>query len=130
MSNIYFNVKEAREFLLENGFVYTIRKKRSVGRAIAVVGSYYNHKPIADVDVIEVTTKPVLERGEFDSTLSFYVKTSGFKNLSDWLKAVMKFKPKESLFLYKVIMSWNKIDTIVTVEQKVQNSLHSKRTEE
>jgi len=26
-------------------------------------------------------------------------------------------------------MSWNKIDTIVTVEQKVQNSLHSKEKE-
>ena len=108
MSNIFFNVKEARNFLLENGFVYTIRKRRSTGKANAVVGSYYKHKTIAEVDVIEVTTKPVLAHGEFDSTLSFYVKNSGFKNLSDWLKAVMKFKPKTSLFLYKVIMSCNK----------------------
>ena len=48
---MYWNVKEAREFLMLNGFVFTLRKPRKEGEALAVVGSYYEHQPLGMTNV-------------------------------------------------------------------------------
>jgi hypothetical protein len=73
---IFFNVKEVRDFLMLNGYVFTLRKNRSEGQAIAVVGSYFDHKPIASVFV-----KLILENVYNAHQLSAYVAGSGIKAL-------------------------------------------------
>ena len=73
-SYIYFNVKEAREFLLSHGYVFTLRKPRAEGDAIAVTGGYYNHQSIGKVNVMLI-----LEGVYHAHQLSPYVDGSGIK---------------------------------------------------
>lgn len=78
---IYFNVKEAREFLLATGFVYTLRKPRSVGKTVAVQGSYYDHTKLCDVRVFLIKEQPSVVN------LYLYVDRSGFDSIAAWLTA-------------------------------------------
>lgn len=71
---MYWNVKEAREFLLKNGYVFTLRKPRKEGPAIAVVGSFYDHQPIGSTFV-----KLIKEDVQHAHELSAYVAGSGIK---------------------------------------------------
>ena len=73
-SLIFWNVKEAREFLILNGYAFTLRKPRSEGDALAVIGNYYNWQPIGKVNV-----KLILENVTHAHQLSPYVHGSGIK---------------------------------------------------
>lgn len=89
---IYFNVKEAREHLMGNGFVYTLRPRmRNEGRETAVNGSYYRHESI--FKVVIAFEKEI----SVPADLLKYVKDSGFKTVNDWL-----WKAKGSKYLYRV----------------------------
>ena len=72
---IYWNVKEAYEFLIQNCYVFTLRKPRTEGEALAVTGSYYDHKPMGMVNV-----KLILENVYHPHQLSSYVAGSGIKS--------------------------------------------------
>lgn len=75
MTLIFFNVEEARNFLLENGYVFTLRKHRMEGEAIAIVGNYYKHKTIGKVFV-----KLIKANITHPHELSSYVAGSGIKS--------------------------------------------------
>ena len=71
---IFFNIKEVRNFLMLNGYVFTLRKSRSEGEALAVVGSYFDHQPLGMTNV-----KLILEDVYNAHQLSPYVAGSGIK---------------------------------------------------
>jgi hypothetical protein len=71
---IFFNVKEVREFLSLNGYVFTLRKPRNEGEALAVVGNYYKNEPFGKVYV-----KLIKENITHAHELSPYVHGSGIK---------------------------------------------------
>ena len=113
-SLMYWNVKEAREFLILNGYVFTLRKPRKEGPAIAVVGSYYDHHPIGSTFV-----KLIKEDIQHAHELSAYVAGSGIKaqiTLNDmcydddahhWFRLAYQLSVKEEgqkLNLYLVTM--------------------------
>lgn len=89
---MFFNVPEAREYLLKKGLVYTLRPKmRKVGKDTAFYGSFYKKEEIGPIWVDFI--KEVKEPGEVQE----YVSDSGFGNVEDWWKAA-----KGSRFLFKV----------------------------
>lgn len=71
---MYWNVKEARDFLILNGYAFTLRKPRNEGVAIAVVGSYYKHQPFGTIFV-----KLIKENIKHPHELSPYVHGSGIE---------------------------------------------------
>ena len=90
---IFFNVPEARQQLLDKGFVYTLRPRhRSEGQDIAATGSYYNWKKIADVQI-----EFIKEIGDIRE-LEEYVSGSGFDNIYEWKQAAKG----DRLFLFRV----------------------------
>jgi hypothetical protein len=97
---IYFNVPDVREFLLDNGVVFTLRKPRSEGETYAVVGSYCKHKTIAIVRV-------KLEKTDihYAEDLGPYFSQSGLVGCSvyDWFELAKKMSG-ETLNLYKVTL--------------------------
>ena len=91
-TTIFFNVPEARDYLLKHGYAYTLRPKmRRTGKDLAVYGSYYKHETIGPVRVDFI--KEIKE----DTELGKYVQESGFLNVQDWLAAA-----EGSRFLFKV----------------------------
>lgn len=113
---IYFTVKEVREYLIEHGFVYTLRKPRGTGITQAAEGGSYQ-KPIlfADVDV------ELIEENITDSKqLLAYVAYSGLgprglegleSCAKKWLSLAQQLSGEE-LHLYKA--------TIVRLYSKCQ----------
>ena len=85
---IFFNVKEARDYLLKHRFVYTLRKERAAGLAEARTGSYYKFKSLGPVKVIFVTRFTSLE----PSKLRLYEMHSGFLSAEKWLDAAHQLK--------------------------------------
>jgi len=96
---IFFNVKPVREFLIKNGFVYTLRKRRGrVGNDVAVHGSYYKRKTIAKVFILEVPIGKI----ENSEMLTGFFDESGLKSsASEWFELAKKLSGEE-LYLYKV----------------------------
>ena len=92
---IWFNVKKAREFLLKNGYVYTLRpKKRREGREPLFYGGF-GKKAMAYVIFIG--------KIENDKELEEYVKDSGFETVEEWRR-----EAKDSKYLYKIVLEgWN-----------------------
>ncbi len=93
---IFFNINEARDQLLKDKIVYTLRPRlrKSVGSDIALFGNYYTHLIIGRVFV------EFVKKISFEGDLSFYVHQSGFKSVRDWVAAA-----KGSEFLYKVVLA-------------------------
>ena len=97
---IFFNVKEAREYLLQNGHVYTIRKKRSTGITMARQGNIFKFRKLGPVEIRHIGyASPVAglapdlnisdERlHNFFATLEPYVAESGFRNAREWWEKV------------------------------------------
>lgn len=71
---IFFNVKEVQDFLMHNGYVFTLRKPRSEGEALAVTGNYYKYQAFGEVNV-----KLIKENVIHAHELSPYVAGSGIK---------------------------------------------------
>jgi len=92
---MFFNVEAVREFLLKNGYVYTIRRNnRRVGKDIAVYGSYSKNTKMGNVDI-----KLVLENLTSAEQLKPYINESGLENAEDLLKLAQKMSD-EKLNLY------------------------------
>jgi len=103
MGIIWFNVKEAYEYLMENGEVCTLRDHyKKDGRAM--LKSSLEGKPfykgmvtIMCIDVIVIdspTSRDMLRR---------FVKLSGFKTIEEWLSKLNKEKNGFYLFYVRKI---------------------------
>lgn len=90
---IWFNVKEAREYLLSVGRVYTLRPKRRKREECREMLSYdgFGKKGVVYVSFVKEI--------EDDRELEMFVKDSGFKSVEEWRK-----KAKDSRFLYYVML--------------------------
>ena len=79
---IYFNITEARNHLLKNKVVYTLRKRkrRYLGKCQILKGSFRNSELIGNGRVSFI--KSINNNDE----LLPYVKQSGFEKLKDWRK--------------------------------------------
>jgi len=95
---IFFNVKSVREFLLDNGFVYTLRKRRKhVGLTRAVFGNYYKKHWFAVVLVEE------LHRIKRADQLTSYLPNSGLScSVGQWLSLAKRLSKTDDPWLYKV----------------------------
>ena len=96
---IYFNVEQARNQLLNEGKVYTIRYARKTGETIARHGSYYKFKILGKVRITEVMWLELDSEYKLQGTkvdLQKYVDQSGFKTVDDWLAEIKK---QENIFL-------------------------------
>ena len=92
-----FQSKKALEFLLKNGFVYTLRLKRKrTGRDW--ITDRRGGKKIADVNIEFVS----VIRANNINDLEKYVPYSGFKSLDEWLIEAFKLNGSLPLYLYKV----------------------------
>jgi len=100
---MWFNVPQARNFLLQNGFVYTLRPKpyrlRSKKKRGIDVLMFNRVEKRGEVyfEFIKVVDDP--------EELKPLVKYSGFKTLEEWLR-----KAGENRCLFKVILldEWDK----------------------
>jgi len=116
---IWFKVKPVREFLIINGEVYTLRKKRfRIGNDVAVYGSMYKQKRIGKVN-IEVVGKitrveellPYVRESGLDSQFSLMMSDEERDHLyptrlevaKKWLDLAKKMSGDE-LYLYKVTL--------------------------
>lgn len=87
---IWFNVKEARTFLLKNGYVYTLRPKRRKREGMEVLMyDSFGKKGLVTVSFIKRITG--------NRELEEYVKCSGFRSVVEWRRAA-----GQSRFLYRV----------------------------
>lgn len=109
---IYFNVKKARDFLMEHGHVYTIRPERTTGTTIARKGNYFKFDVLGKVEiekiknVISLAVKPELtlfdgRLHEYFDELKPYLKNSGFVSPREWWGAVT-LPPAITCVLYHV----------------------------
>ena len=92
---IYFNVERARNQLLQEGKVYTIRYPRQKGITMARHGSYFRFKMLGKVRITEVMMLD-LEYEKLQGTkavLQKYVTQSGFETVDVWLE---NFKRQEN----------------------------------
>ncbi len=91
---ISFNIPEARDFLVGNGFVYTVRKvRRPTGRQRL----YLDRKPAGYANVLRVGTYD-------EETLFKRVQESGFDCVACWQRAIEKMHGKnpKGLAVYQV----------------------------
>jgi hypothetical protein len=94
---IFFNVEEARNMLLVQGTVFTLRPRRRTGKDIAVVGGLYDYKILADVTVEEV--EPIYT----PVALMPYVPFSGVASAEEWFNLAKSFySGNPQLYVYRV----------------------------
>jgi hypothetical protein len=80
-----FAVKKVRDFLLENGKVYTVRDhKHKVGRDW--ITDRRGGRKLRDVDITEVASFDAETDGV--GILGKYVQMSGFTSVADWVSCV------------------------------------------
>lgn len=90
---IWFNVREAREYLLSVGRVYTLRpkgRKREECREVLSYGGFGKKGMVYVSFVKEI---------EDDRELEMFVEDSGFESVEEWRK-----KAKDNRFLYYVML--------------------------
>ena len=106
-SPIYFNVEKARNQLLQEGKVYTIRYPRQKGITMARHGSYFRFKILGKVKVTQVMILDLEYRNlqESKAVLEKYVDQSGFQSVDEWVANVKKEKnaPGEILYLVEAL---------------------------
>jgi len=90
---IFFNIKEARDYLIANKMVYTLRKPRKTGDASIMTGNRYR----GSVKKIGSGYVSFVEQIVNDKQLEKYVEQSGFKSIEKWRE-----KAKDCKQLYKV----------------------------
>lgn len=79
---IFFNVKEARNQLINSMKVYTLRSSfRAIGKTLAVTGTLSNQRAIYEVNVQRIMNITCAEE------LEPYLDYSGFDNVHEWLGA-------------------------------------------
>ncbi len=91
--SIYFNVKKAKEYLLKNGLVYSLRKNPTNFDRIGIRVDKNDNK-FEIIGFVKITfVKEIINNYD----LKNYVLQSGFYNVDDWLK-----ESKECKYLHKV----------------------------
>ena len=95
---IFFNVVAVRSYLLRNGFVYTLRKRRKHnGLTQAVYGNYYKKYFVCNVLVEELHVVKRVDQ------LQPYHKHSGLTcSVSQWLSLAKRLSKTDDIWLYKV----------------------------
>ena len=108
MYNIFFNVQEARDFLLQFGMVYTLRRKRKedYGQVRIVQGSYF-HNQILGIGVISL-----IKKIENKDELEKYLPYSGFSSIDEWCNK----KSPDANYLYIVKLIWKQ--TLYNLDNK------------
>ena len=101
MGIIWFNVKEAYEYLMKYGEVYTLRDHPKY-QGNAMLKSSLEGKPFYKGMVnVEFVLLIALDVPMSKASLSRYVGKSGFKTVDEWLSKVTP-KAKE-LYMYYVV---------------------------
>ena len=98
MTNIFFNVKEARECLEKNGQVYTVRRCKGKVSITPITryarsGSYFHSKLIGKVNVAYINTYTDWEK--MRKALEPHTDLSGFRTVDDWIDAVKQLNGSE-----------------------------------
>jgi len=91
---IWFNVDEARKFLLANGFVFTIRpnlKREGIHKVRVRKENDSLNAWLWLMKEIDMTKNP-------EEDLEPYVEYSGFKSAKDWIGHIPK--PSNTMYLY------------------------------
>jgi len=93
---MFFNVKMVRDFLIEHGEVYTLRKLRKrLGSDVAVFGALYKHTTFAKINITfigKITSANQLEN---------YVYKSGLNSAKEWFSKATEMSGYP-LYLYHV----------------------------
>lgn len=102
---IAFDVDEARNYLLKNGFVYTLRWQKRASNFEKNVRAQNQGVTFALVSVQFVKEMDLRNASELEK----YAKNSGFESMAEWLKRARKFWHSRStrsryLYLYRVCM--------------------------
>lgn len=96
---IWFNVKEAREFLFEKGLVYTVRNHaKNPGRHALSYGKRGSKGEVW----LEFVRKVI----KYD--LEPYVQNSGFEDIDHWWFLTGAEDDYDSRYLFRVILIWRK----------------------
>jgi hypothetical protein len=98
---IFFNAEKVRNFLIEKGYVHTLRNKRLRSHDVAVYGSYRSWKKIGN---IKVEFKTVITA---ENQLAPYVIESGFVSGKEWFETaqqISKGKYSQHFLLYLVTL--------------------------
>jgi hypothetical protein len=97
---IFFNVEEARDYLLKTGHVYTLRNKRkTTGITEARHGSYMHFELLGKVRVEEIVE---VKATNVWTILEPYVAESGFNSVSLWLVKLADGSRRFPQWLYRV----------------------------
>jgi hypothetical protein len=92
---IFFNNTKARNQLLKNGFVYTLRRPRTTGETIAVWGTKDCNETLCKVNVEKIAITGSRQDTE---CLVPYLSGSGFKTIQEWVR----FAGTDAKIIYKV----------------------------
>jgi len=111
---IYFNVKEARDFLESNGVIITARTSR---KQFGITNAIY-YEPLVDEYVIigkvKVEIKDESNIGKDNprhtKILEKYVEISGFNNVDEWIYAIRKLRPNRWLPDYLILLKVTMIE--------------------
>jgi len=101
---IWFKVVEARDFLLRNGFVFTIRpnwKREGIHKIRMRKENDDLHGWLWLMKELDMTTPDIKEQ------LEPYVEYSGFKSAEDWIGHIPK--PSKTMYLYFMRMIPNEV---------------------
>ena len=112
---IWFCVREAYEYLIDNDEVYTLRPnnpkengkhqlKSTLYRYDRVLKREHHESyvGVVNVEFVNVFTFNAKYREYISQELEDYVAKSGFKTLSEWLAHVKGLKRNDELYLYHV----------------------------
>jgi len=98
LTNMRFNVKEARDHLIMCGYVYTLRKWGKYPKICTAI--YDKGKDIIRIGRIEVTK--VLDNITDYRQLEPYYNGSGFKSPAQWFNRAISVGKVDNFYLYKV----------------------------
>ena len=102
---IRFNSLRARDFLLRNGYVYTLRywQREDSFETTAVGGG----EPIGRVRVTYVTEVPLTNMDRTREVLGRYVNESGFGSVEEWVgefRRLNRGRRVRTAHLYRVVL--------------------------
>jgi len=96
-----FEVKEVREFLIKNGFVYSVR-------------SYKRRNGFVFVEKVGLCYRRFVRFVESERDIEKYVKWSGFENVDEWVEWIRRFRVRRGC-LYRV----NVVEDLDVVKDKL-----------
>ena len=100
---IRFNSVKARDHLLENGHVKTLRTWYSPRQMVALAIS--DGKPIGRVLISLIDVVPLDNEGQAKEVLAKYVNESGFNSVDEWIEEFRRLnrgRKVRNAYLYRV----------------------------